>query len=136
MRIGLLMPPCVWKCLLAVGMLFCLGAQAAEKRNLADIRNALWEDSDDVSLQEMLAALGEAGDKNLSITFVAVFRETCRRADADALADLVRIFNAFPPESYQKGVLFSPLADAWLRVRISTILPRRPFFPMRQLRCL
>jgi hypothetical protein len=129
MRVGLLMPPCVWKCLLAVGMLFCLGAQAAEKRNLADIRNALWEDSDDVSLQEMLAALREAGDKNLSITFNTVFCETCRRADADALGDLVRIFNAFPPESYQKGDFFTPLADAWLRVRISAKLPRRPVFP-------
>jgi hypothetical protein len=126
--IGLLMPPRVWKCLLAVGMLFCLGAQAAEKRNLADIRNALW-DSDDVSLQEMLAALREAGDKNLSITFNTVFCETCRRADADALGDLVRIFNAFPPESYQKGDFFTPLADAWLRVRISAKLPRRPVFP-------
>jgi hypothetical protein len=73
MRIGLLMPPRVWKCLLAVGMLFCLGAQAAEKRNLADIRNALWEDSDDVSLQEMLAALREAGDKNLSISRLTLF---------------------------------------------------------------
>jgi hypothetical protein len=61
MRIGLLMPPRVWKCLLAVGMLFCLGAQAAEKRNLDDIRSAL--------------------------------------------------------------------ADAWLRVRISPKLPRRPVFP-------
>ena len=43
-------------------MLFCLGAQAAEKRNLDDIRNALWQDSDDVSLREMPAALGEAGE--------------------------------------------------------------------------
>ena len=127
--VHLLIPPPVWKGVLAAGMLFCFGAQAAEKRNLDDIRNALWQDSDDVSLQEMLAALGEAGDKNLSITFVAVFRETCRRADADALGDLVRIFNAFPPASYQKGVLFTPLADAWLRVRISPKLPRRPVFP-------
>ena len=29
-----------------------------------------------------------------------------------------RIFNALPPESYQKGALFTALADAWLRVRI------------------
>ena len=129
MPVDLLMPPPVWKSLLAASMLFCLGAQAAEKRNLDDIRNALWQDSDDVSLQEMLAALGEAGDKNLSITFNAVLRETCRRADVDALADLVRISNAFPPKSYQKGVLFIPLADAWLRVMISRKLPRRPVFP-------
>ena len=107
MPIGLLMPPRVWKCLLAVGMLFCLGAQAAEKRNLADIRNALWEDSDDVSLQEMLAALREAGDKNLSITFNTVFCETCRRVDADALADLVRILMRFPRSLTRKGT-FSP----------------------------
>ena len=123
------LPLCVWKRLLAAGMLFCLGAQAAEKRNLDDIRNALWQDSDDVSLREMLAALGEAGEKNLSVTFAGVFCESCRRADADALEDLVRIFEAFPPESYQKGVLFTPLADAWLRVRISPKLPQRPVFP-------
>ena len=110
-------------------MLFCLGAQAAENRNLDDIWNALWQDSDDVSLREMLAALGEAGEKNLSVTFTGVFCETCRRADADALEDLVRIFEAFPPESYQKGALFTPLADAWLRIRISPKLSRRPVFP-------
>jgi hypothetical protein len=127
--VHLLLPLRVWKRLLAAGMLFCLGAQAAEKRNLDDIRNALWQDSDDVSLREMLAALGEAGEKNLSVTFAGVFCETCRRADADALEDLVRIFEAFPPESYQKGVLFTPLADAWLRVRISPKLPQRPVFP-------
>ena len=127
--VHLLLPLRVWKRLLAAGMLFCLGAQAAEKRNLDDIRNALWQDSDDVSLREMLAALGEAGEKNLSATFAGVFCETCRRADADALEDLVQIFDAFPPESYQKGVLFTPLADAWLRVRISPRLSRLPETP-------
>jgi hypothetical protein len=115
--------------LLAAGILFCLGAQAAEKRSLDDIATVLWQDSHGVSLRETLAVLAEVGEKNSSSTFNFVFSETCRRADADALKDLVRIFNAFPPESYQKGVLFTPLADAWLRVRISPKLPQRPVFP-------
>ena len=105
--VHLLLPLRVWKRLLAAGMLFCLGAQAAQNRNLDDIRNALWQDSDDVSLREMLAALGEAGEKNLSVTFAGVFCETCRRADADALEDLVRIFEAFPRSLTRRGS-FSP----------------------------
>ena len=103
-----LLPPLrVWKRLLAAGMLFCLGAQAAEKRNLDDIRNALWQDSDDVSLREMLAALGEAGEKNLSVTFAGVFCETCRRADADAL-EVSSGFSKRYPRSLTGRGSFSP----------------------------
>jgi hypothetical protein len=129
MPVHLLLPPHAWKRLLVAGMLFCLGAQAAQNRNLDDIWNALWQDSDDVSLREMLAALGEAGEKNLSVTFAGVFCETCRRADADALEDLVQIFEALPSDPYQKETLFTALADAWLRIRISPKLFRRPVFP-------
>jgi hypothetical protein len=135
MPVHRLLPQHAWKRLLVAGMLFCLGAQAAENRNLDDIWNALWQDSDDVSLREMLAALGEAGEKNLSVTFAGVFFETCRRADADALEDLVQIFEALPSDPYQKEALFTALADAWLRIRISPKLFRRPVFPDAPLSC-
>jgi hypothetical protein len=109
--------------------LFCLGARAAEKQSLDDIAEALWQEPNSVSIREMLAVLSESSGENFSTRFATVFCETCRRADANALEALIRIFDALPPESYQKGALFTPLADAWLRVRISPKLPQRPVFP-------
>jgi hypothetical protein len=118
-----------WKSLFVAGTLFCLGAHAAEKQSLDDIAEALWQEPNSVSIREMLAVLSESAGENVSTRFATVFCETCRRADAETLADLVRIFDAFPPEAYEKEVLFTALADAWLRIRISPRLSQRPVFP-------
>ncbi|HEY5705071.1 MAG TPA: Ig-like domain-containing protein [Terrimicrobiaceae bacterium] len=49
--------------------------------------------------------------------------------DTEALPDLVRIFNAYPSESFDKAKVFTALAEAWLRIGIPQTLPRVPVFP-------
>ena len=117
-----------WRSLLAASLLLCPPAQAAEKRSVDAIAELLWEEPAHVSMREMLQALRQPRTDGFSIAFARLFFEACRRADAGTLGDLVRIFDTLPPDSSWKETLFTPLADAWLRINISPTLPQLPVF--------
>jgi hypothetical protein len=87
------------------------------------IAAVLWEEPAHVSMREILQALRQPRADELSIAFARLFFEACRRADAETLGDLVWIFDTLPPDSSWKETLFTPLADAWLRIKISPTLP-------------
>jgi hypothetical protein len=92
------------------------------------IAAVLWEEPAHVSTREILQALRQPRADELSIAFARLFFEACRRADAETLGDLVWIFDTLPPDSSWKETLFTPLADAWLRIKISPTLPQLRVF--------
>ena len=116
----------MWKSLLAIVLLFCPTAPAAEKLSVNAIADVLWDHPNSISVREMLTALTESTADRSSTAFATIFSNACRLADAETFPDLVRIFDALPPESYKKEILFTPLADAWLRLRISPNLLQTP----------
>ena len=117
-----------WRSLLAASLLFCPGALPAARQSVDAIAEVLWEEPAHVSTREMLQALSQPTADKSSLAFARVFLEASRRADAETLAELVRIFDSLPPDSSRKETLFTPLADAWLRIRISPTLPEPPMF--------
>ena len=102
----------------------CFSGRATEE--LRKLRDTADERTVSIGLYVVLR---EEGEKSDSSAFQFVFCEICRRANADSLETLIRIFDALPPKLYQKAALFPALADAWLKVRILPKLPGGLAFP-------
>lgn len=97
---------------------------AVEQRSLAQLQSILWDNPEEAPMTEMLAALRHAAQlKNEEgfPGFSLVFSGACRYGRAGHWPELLEIFEEIPGDSSYKSMLFVPLADLWLRLRVETM---------------